>query len=652
MKYGTTMTLLIAVLICLIPFTGTLTVNASINQIPSIAAGAYHRLGLKSDGTVIAVGLNNHGQYNVNSTSDKIVFSSQRIEENQTVICIMNSDGTNQTRLTYNTGLDWEPHLSSDGKRIVFTSGRDGNEEIYVMNSDGNNQVRLTNNTSWDGEPKWSPDGTKIVFTSKRDGNTDEIYVMNADGSGQTRLTENTITDFSPSWAPDGSKIIFSSTRAGGSYQLFVMNPDGSAPTRITYTATWDYQAAWSPDGTKIAFTAGPTPSGPIWRIYIINSDGSNPRLLTTNTDEEHATWSPEGNRIAFSSPTLWNTAKIYCINLDGTNQITLTNNIDSDFRPEWGPALPIADLRIVKTDSPEPVTAGTDITYTITATNNGPAAANSIIATDTLTSAGSFKFTFKADNTHGKGTYNSNSGVWSGFDLAAGETATLDLIFSVNAATADGTVITNTANITGNEIDPNTANNTSSCETTVIAPVLKMTKIAKLAKDADGDGDFSPGDTIKYIADISNDGNGAAVNAAFTDTPDMNTKLVVGSVTASQGFVSKGNIAGNIVEVSLGTIPGQGKATITFDVTINKPLWEIQITNQGVLKGANFVSLISDDPSTTDLPDDPTITKIKTSPPVHGPSISEWGVIALTTLLGGGIVWLMRRKQIRSEIS
>jgi Tol biopolymer transport system component len=81
--------------------------------------------------------------------------------------------------------------------KIIFTSDRDGNDEIYVMNTDGSGQTNLTNNPATDSRPAWSPDGLKIVFTSSRDDNS-EIYVMNADGSGQTRLTTNPATDISP----------------------------------------------------------------------------------------------------------------------------------------------------------------------------------------------------------------------------------------------------------------------------------------------------------------------------------------------------------------------------------------------------------------------------------------------------------------------
>ncbi|MCM3871297.1 MAG: carboxypeptidase regulatory-like domain-containing protein, partial [Pyrinomonadaceae bacterium] len=107
---------------------------------------------------------------------DKIAFDTTR--DGNLEIYSMNADGTNQTRLTVNSALDFKPSWSPDRSKIAFTSSRSGNGDIYVMNADGTNQTRLTSNSAIEDDASWSPDGTKIAFWSNRDGNP-EIYVMN-----------------------------------------------------------------------------------------------------------------------------------------------------------------------------------------------------------------------------------------------------------------------------------------------------------------------------------------------------------------------------------------------------------------------------------------------------------------------------------------
>ena len=117
----------------------------------------------------------------------------------------MNADGSNPRRLTNNPGFDTGPQWSSDGRRILFSSLRQGNVDVYLMNVDGSDLTRLTTDPGQDVGPVFSREGPlRIDFSTDRAGTVPgddlDIYIMNADGTSQRPLVTGGSLEFSASW--------------------------------------------------------------------------------------------------------------------------------------------------------------------------------------------------------------------------------------------------------------------------------------------------------------------------------------------------------------------------------------------------------------------------------------------------------------------
>ena len=292
----------------------------------------------------------------------QIAFVSDR--ERNDEIYVMDDDGKNPRNLTNHPSDDYAPSWSPDGTRIVFMSDRDGhvpkggvlpNFEIYVMDANGGNQQNLTNHPSHDISPAWSPDGKRIAFTSYRDGHVDaihgrptaEIYVMDADGGNPQHLTNDLNDDRHPSWSPDGKRIVFSSERDGHfigdfeitSSEIYVMDADGGNQQRLTENRKNDRHPSWSPDGKRIAFSSDRKGDFVNFEIYAMDANGGNQQRLTENrSDDDDPSWSSDGKRIAFSTRRAgdFKNYEIYVMDADGGNQQKLTNHPRNDGGPAW----------------------------------------------------------------------------------------------------------------------------------------------------------------------------------------------------------------------------------------------------------------------------------------------------------------------------
>ena len=193
-------------------------------------------------------------------------------------IYVADLKGNITKQLTTSEGYDAEATVSPKGDKIVFTSDRSGDLELWTMDIDGKNQKQITFGLGYDGGAFFSPDGKKLVFRASRPTEeaevkeykellekglvaptTMELYICNVDGSDLKQVTHLGKANWAPFYHPSGKKIIFSSnhhSKKGYDFQLFMVNEDGTGLEQITNQSMFNAFPMFSPNGKKIIFSS------------------------------------------------------------------------------------------------------------------------------------------------------------------------------------------------------------------------------------------------------------------------------------------------------------------------------------------------------------------------------------------------------------
>lgn len=192
-------------------------------------------------------------------------------------IFIAKADGSEKKRITDAPGYDAEATWCHKGGKIIFTSARDGDLDLYEMNESGGEVKRLTNTPGYDGGAFYNGDCTEIVWRASRFADPAELedfrkllsegfvrpsrmelFVAKADGSDAKQITNNGAANFGPYFMPDGKRIIYSSNvldPRGREFDIFIVNKDGTGePERITTAPAFDGFPIFSPDGKWIVW--------------------------------------------------------------------------------------------------------------------------------------------------------------------------------------------------------------------------------------------------------------------------------------------------------------------------------------------------------------------------------------------------------------
>ena len=234
--------------------------------------------------------------------------------------------------------------------KVVFSSNRSGNWDIWTMNPDGSDPVNLTRDVASDFHPTWSPTGEQILFVSFREeGRESSLYLMDADGNNIRKVLDNWYSRSDATWAPDGKRI--ASVRDG---VLYIITIDDKSAVPVAETGFGSIgDPAWSPDGKEIAFIYLWLKQG--YELRLIDAETLKQKVilaqLETYPHKSYPTWSPDGEQIAFvlhkfrtilnfiDAANWQDEETIYLINRDGRNLRQLVSEKGPDaIHPTWSP--------------------------------------------------------------------------------------------------------------------------------------------------------------------------------------------------------------------------------------------------------------------------------------------------------------------------
>ncbi len=256
--------------------------------------------------------ISSNGKYLLFETQGlKDITASGGLMYDFSIINVMALPSKKIDRVTDDTEKDWFPQFSPANNKIIYSSTRTDNCDIFIMDINGNQIKQLTNNNCWNTNPKFSPSGSKILFESHVNGNYN-IFIMDSEGNNQRQLTDSN-WNIHPQFSPDGLQIIYESN-----HNIYLMNIDGSNKINLTNDQYDECTPRFSSDGQKIVFITVKV-QGEKREVHIINKNGENRKTLTKNKYDFVPQFFSNDSKILFSSYEN-NHFYIYSMDSDGSS--------------------------------------------------------------------------------------------------------------------------------------------------------------------------------------------------------------------------------------------------------------------------------------------------------------------------------------------
>jgi large repetitive protein len=523
---------------------------------------------------------------NVNASSGTLINNTATISSVTTDPDTANNAATTQTAVGQSADLSVTKTDSPDpvtaGNNLTYTitvtnGGPDNASNVSLSDTvpTGTTFVSFTSPGGWTATaPPAGGTGTvSATNPSFAAGSAVFTLVVNVNPSTTTTIS-NTASVSSPTFDPDtNDRSDTETTAVSVSADLSVTKTDSPDPVtagnNLTYTITVDNagpsdDAVQLTDGiptgtTFVSFTA---PAGWMTITPPVGGTGGVTATKTVAPSEPPAVFTLVVN-VNANVPQGGTITNLASVGGPGTDP-----NPGNDTDTETTAVIASADLSVVKTDSPDPVNAGSNLTYSITLSNAGPSDAQSVTLTDVVPAGTTFvsltqntgpAFTLTTPPAGGTGTVTATRATF-----AAGATATFTLVVNVNATVPQGGTITNTVDATSTTTDPDLTDNSDTEVTAVNASAdLSVTK-------TDAPDPVTAGTGLTYSITLSNAGPSDAQSVTLTDVVPAGTTFVSFTQNTGPAFTIMTPPAGGTGTVTATSATLTAGATATFTMVVS----------------------------------------------------------------------------------
>jgi len=290
-------------------------------------------------------------QVNLSPGEDRIAYVDTK--DKQSDIWVIPMRGGPPVQVTNDAAVDQYPVWHPDGKRIIYSSNRDGTYQICAAYLDGRQPLPITSGESDCFVLGVSADGTKVLYAGSKEES--DIWGVRIDAGEEFEVTSDAGLEFWPDISPDGKMIAFQAareiSRGNKLEKCSILTKPVEAEGQRAQLAANGFDPSWSPDGSKLAFLRS---AGDLKNIWTVGAIGGNEKQLTKHgidafgisflpylrTQTRFYSWSPDGRSLIYSSKEPGE-AGLRIISADGSGESKIISNPDLKMIlqcPLWSP--------------------------------------------------------------------------------------------------------------------------------------------------------------------------------------------------------------------------------------------------------------------------------------------------------------------------